>query len=215
MAWWALAGSLGLNFISAESQKMADKHAFKAQTLVREYNNTMVRLSDAQNQNAITTNQLLASQAFADEAIQIKRGSLITQAKTEVSAAAAGVKGRSVNQAMFAVMRNASEREYQRQVNMASANLAFDQQRRGSAMGAQMQQDFSYIPKPRSASYYLGAASNVLNTTMALYGPGTGGSNGSQGSSGGFMSQVSYGYDWLTKGKQTADFNRLISGLTR
>lgn len=169
MAWWAMAGSLGLNFLSAETNKMVDETAAKAGRLVQQFNNTMVRLSDANNQNAITTNQMLSNEAFADQALMIRKGGLIAAAKTETMAAAAGVKGRSVNQAMFDVQRNAAQRDYQRQVAQKNQNLAFDQQRVNSALGAEMNQDYSYIPKPRAASYYLQAGVNSLGTAISLY----------------------------------------------
>lgn len=155
------AGAIGLSALytrQAQERYNADLLQWTAQKAWQNYSNTMVRLSDSVNQNAITTNEILSQRAFADQALKIKQGSMVAQARTEVAAAAAGVKGRSVNQAMFDVQRNAANRERERQDGFVAANLAFDQQRLQSSMGAQMQQDYSYLPKPKSSTYYLDAA---------------------------------------------------------
>lgn len=168
-----------LDFIAAEANYQADKAQWKAQTAWQKYRNTMVNLSNSINQNAITQNEILAQQAFADQALKIKKGSLMSTARAEVAAAAAGVKGRSVNQAMLDVKRNAANREYERQVSFTNANLAFDQQRLQSKMSADMQQDYTYLPKPNSASYYLNAFIKTANEAAAAFGGGSGGSGGS------------------------------------
>jgi len=172
--------SAGLQLGSMLSSYNADKASSKASRAIQAYNNAMVQLSNSVNQNAITQNELLAQQAFNQQAIQLQRGSILTQARVEVSAAAAGVKGRSVNQALFNVQRNAANQERQRQLSLRNANLAFDQQRVQSAMSAAMQTDHSYIPKPKFGTYLLKAASSMYGSMD--FG-GSGGSNGS-----GFMS---------------------------
>ena len=178
--WWMLAAQVGMSALGAASQYSADKAANKAQRAWQQYSNTMLRLSDAVSQNAITTNQLLTQEGFANEALQIDKNSLFAQAKLEVSAAAAGVKGRSVNQAMFDVQRNAGAREYERQQSFKNANFAFDNQRLSSSMNAEMQQDRTYLPKPKAASYVLNAAAQVAGSQsfQGMFG-GSGGSGGS------------------------------------
>jgi hypothetical protein len=176
--WWAIAANVGMNMLSAGQSYKADKAQYKASKAWQAYSNTMVRLSDAVNQNAITTNTLMAGDAFAEQALQIKRGSTMASAQVEVGAAAAGVKGRSVNQAMFDVQRNAAAREYERQQGFKNTMLAFDQQRLQSAMSAEMQQDYSYIPKPKAASYFLNAAAKSFDFASGFMGGGSGGSGG-------------------------------------
>ena len=180
--WWMLAAQTGMNFLQAGMQYDADKQQHKAQVAWQKYSNTMVRLSDAMNQNAITTNELLTQEAFANEAMKIKRGSLLTLAKVETAAAAAGTKGRSVNQAMLDVTRNAAVRESERQTSLRNANLAFDQQRLQSGMSAAMQLDYTYLPKPNAASYFLKAAASSMGTSMDMGMGGSGGSGGGGGS---------------------------------
>jgi len=171
-----MAAQVGLNFLSAGMQYKAAKAQAAAQKAWQEYSNKMARLSNSMNQNAITVNEILAMEAFADQAVQLKKGGIIGAAKVETAAAAAGVKGRSVNQAMFDVQRGVAQREAQRQQSFKNAKLAFDQQRVQSSMSAEMQQDYTYIPKPQAASYFLSALSSSMGS---FGGGGSGGSGGS------------------------------------
>lgn len=154
----------GSNFLSAFMSYNADKAMYKAKKAWQTYSNTMVRLSDAVSQNAITQNELMSQTALANQAIDMKRGNILTQARAEVSAAAAGVKGRSVNQVMVDINRNAAMQERQRQISWENANLAFDQQRLGSSMQAAMQQDYTYLPKPKLGQYLLQAGMNAAQS---------------------------------------------------
>lgn len=168
MAWWALAASAGLNLMSAGASYSADKAQAQAQRAWQQYTNKMVDLSATVSQNAITTNQLLAADALTNQAFQLRQESIFTQAKVEASAAAAGVKGRSVNKSIHQVMRNASAREAERQEAFRTTMLGFDQQRMQTAMSAAMQKDYSYIPKPKASSYFLGAVSNTFSTGLQM-----------------------------------------------
>ena len=154
MEWLSLGASMLSGFMSYQ----ADKAAAKAKRAWQAYSNTMIRLSDAQNQNAITTNEILNQQASTDQAIGIKESNILTTAQAEVSAAAAGVKGRSVDMVMLDINRNAAVAERQRETSLINANLSFDQQRRSSSLQAAMQQDYTYIPRPKLGSYLLSAA---------------------------------------------------------
>lgn len=178
--WWMLAASTAMNFLGAGMQLEADEAQYKANIKWQKYRNTMVHLSNAMNQNTITNNEIISNQAFADQALVIKKGSILGQARAEVAAAAAGVKGRSVNQTMFDIQRNAGIQEAQRQQSLKNSQLAFDQQRLNSAMSDKMQQDYTYFPKPNPAAYYLKAAESSFNSYMNM----PSGSNGS-GNSGG------------------------------
>lgn len=157
---------MGTQALSMFNQFQADKAEYKAKAAWQKYSNTMTRLSDSVNQNVITTNELLAYDASQAESNQIKRDSLFTSAKIEVAAAAADTKGRSVNQAMFDVQRNAAARQSERQVSFKNQVLAFDQQRVSSRMSADASQDYSYLPKPKAASYILKAGMSMGQTYM-------------------------------------------------
>lgn len=120
----------------------------KAKRAWQAYSNTMVDLSNAVSQNTITDNTLMAEASFAQEAIDIRRQNLVASASTEVQAAAAGVKGNSVERSLVMVSRNAAEAERNRQIKRESTLMAFQQQRVNAGLQAAMQKDYSYIPKP-------------------------------------------------------------------
>ena len=147
------------------------------------YSNTMVRLSDAVNQNAITTNEILSEQAFAEQAIGIKQSNILTEAQAQVTAAAAGVKGVSVDDVMLDINRNAAEAENKRQNDLAASRLSFDAQRQNSAMSAAQSQDYSYIPRPKLGSY-------LLDATIKSFG-GSGGFSAGQTPSSGYKPKSS------------------------
>ncbi len=167
----------GLNlFGQANLNYKADKAEAKANQKWQAYRNTMTNLSGAMQQNSITINERLSEFAFASQAISDKRANLLTVGASEAAAAAAGVKGNSVNRVMFDINRNAAIKDRQRQINLQNARLAFDESRRASAMSTKMQMDFSYIPKPKAASYYLDAFQDTQDVYSDLFGGGSGGS---------------------------------------
>lgn len=149
------AASTGLSMFQGFAKYKAAKADAKAKEAWQKYHNTMVNLSNATNQNGITMNEIFAQQALADQALQIKRGDIVTSGTAEANAAAAGVTGNSVMLSMLDVKRNAAQAEYKRQVTFKNTMLAFDVQRVNSAMAAVMQRDNSLIPTPNAASYLL------------------------------------------------------------
>lgn len=168
VAWAAFAGQTLLNLGSAAMSYKADKAQAAAQRAWQAYSNKMVDLSATVSQNAITTNELLAADAFTNQAFQLRTDTIFSRAQAEVSAAAAGVKGRSVNLSVRQVLRNSAAREAERQENFRTTMLGFDQQRKQVAMSAAMQKDYSYIPKPKAASYFLSAVSNSVSQGAQL-----------------------------------------------
>ena len=162
--WW-MAASAGLNLLSAANSYAADKAQSKAQRAWQAYTNKMVDLSATVSQNAITSNELLAQDAFVNQAFQLRQDSIFTRAKVEASAASAGVKGNSVNKSISQVLRNSAAREAERQEGFRVTMLGFDQQRMQVSMQAAMQKDYSYIPKPNAASYFLSAAASTASST--------------------------------------------------
>lgn len=166
--WWAIAASTGMNMLQGMMNYNADKAQAKAQRAWQKYSNKMVDLSNSVNQNAINTNELLAADSFAAQAVQLQTDTALTTAKAETIAAAAGVKGRSVDRTLHQIMNNSAQREAERQEAFRVSKLGFEQQRQQMAMSAAMQKDYSYIPKPKAASYLLGAAMNSFNSGMDI-----------------------------------------------
>lgn len=167
-----------LEFISAAMQYKADKAEYKAKKAWQEYRNTMTNLSNAVSQNAITSNEILSNAAFARQAMQLQKATMATEGAVVSSAAAAGVKGKSVNQVVLSVQRSSAEQERERQIQLETSWMASDHQRVNSAMSAAMQQDYTYIPKPKASTYFIKAAINTASQAMGAMGGGSMGSMG-------------------------------------
>lgn len=160
--------SLGLNMLGGFMSYKADKAAAKAASAWQAYSNTMANLSNGVNQNAITSNEIFSERASADQAIGIKQSNILSEAQAQVSAAAAGVKGVSVDDVLKDINRNAAQAENKRQNDLVASRMAFDNQRQSSAMQAAMSQDYSYIPKPKLGSYLLSAAAKSFGSSQSF-----------------------------------------------
>lgn len=167
--WWMLGAQVGLAALSANAAGAASEQQYKANKKWQKYENTMLRLSDAQNQNAITQNQTYATMASAAAALEIDKQLIQQRGQATVEAAAAGVGGGSVASSVRAVTRSAASLEYARQEELKAQYLGFDAQRRNSAFNAKMSMDESYIPKPSPLSTILGFAKDVTKTGIDNY----------------------------------------------
>lgn len=157
------AAQVGLSFVQTGLSYFAARKEAAARKAMQNYTNQMLALSNAFNQNAITENEIQARQGFADQAILNQRNALQQSSAVENSAAAAGVEGNSVNQAIFDVTRQAAMVESRRQIEYANTMLSFDQQRMGSNFSAAMQRDNSIIPNPDIGSMLLGAGVSAIS----------------------------------------------------
>lgn len=144
----------------------ADKARAKAQKRIQEYRNKMTHIANAINQNAITTNTTLAIQQSARQAVHMRKDELSTLGSTAVAAAAAGVRGKSVNATLLDVQRQAGLLEKQRSQDLQEYFLQEKQQRLSSTLSAVQNQDLSYIPKPSLGAYLLNAAGNIAGAKM-------------------------------------------------
>lgn len=160
--WFAI--SAGLQLAGALGSYSADKAQAKAAAAMQEYRNKMANISNAINQNVITTNTTMAMQASAKKAVYMRKEEVQAVGAATVSAAAAGVRGRSVNSTIMDIQRNAALVEKQRADDLQAQFLESDAQRMQSSLSAAMQQDYSYIPKPKLGSYLMSAAASTIQT---------------------------------------------------
>jgi hypothetical protein len=161
MSWFDFGLSVGVDLLKAGFGYQAAKKEAKIQKQWQEYHNTMVRLADAQNQNAITANRSMAHDASAAKAFAIDRSEMVTEGAVEVSAASMGVTGRSVNMAIFDVQRNAAYAQQARIDDLKMQDNQFNQQRRQSAFSAVQNMDFSPIKQPNIGDYISGFATDL------------------------------------------------------
>lgn len=155
--WADIFMSAGTNigsYFAARSKAKADRKW-------QQYNNAMVRLQDGQNQNTLTTNELLARRRHKQQAIQIQKSEFATKASVEVSAAAAGTTGKNVNMMLFDVTRTATEAQARNDTELDDTFLQINHQRQQSALGAQMNLDLRSIPSPSPLTYALGFAGDA------------------------------------------------------
>lgn len=167
--WADLALSGGLAALRTGMQYSQAKEDAAAKKAWQDYKNTMVRLSDATNQNILTTNANLAYDNSQLQAFAIERSEYLTTAQAEVAAAASGTGGRSVNDVLFDVERNATMAQSRRKADLEAQYLQIDNQRQQSHFQAAMQMDYSPIPEPNPATYMLNFASDAYK----LYRSGT------------------------------------------
>ena len=159
--WADLALSGGL---AALRQGMAYSTAKKdAETKQKwqDYKNTMVSLSNANNQSTLNMNEAMATENSAKQAFAIERSEYLTSAQAEVSAAASGTAGRSVNAVMFDVERNATMAQTRRKSDLDAQYLQIDNQRTQSAFQAASAHDYSPIPMPNPATSMLNFATDM------------------------------------------------------
>ncbi len=129
--WWAMAASAGFSLLGS-SQKNSTAADNRALT---EYQNRMRLLSNAANQNTLTQNENIAIQESVQESINIQKNSIRAQGMATVSAAAAGVTGISVGQALLDITRDSAEAEQTRQFNMYKDFANISAQRESSRQG--------------------------------------------------------------------------------
>lgn len=159
--WWMLAAQVGMSAVSHGMSSAASEAQYKADKKWQKYQNTMLALSAAQSQNAITTNVTQATLASAAEALEIRKATIAASGDAKVQAAAAGVGGNSVASAVRDVEKSGAQLEFARQEELRNAYLGFDYERRNVALSAKMGENANYIPKPSSVSSMLGFAKDV------------------------------------------------------
>jgi hypothetical protein len=165
--WAALAVSGGLSLLRQGLGYSEAKQSADAKRAWQTYKNTMVDLSNANNQNIITTNENLARRNNIDQAFQIERSEYLTSAQAEVAAAASGTGGRSVNAVMFDIEHNAAVAQTRRKQDLEDQYLQMDNQRQQSAFQAALSHDYSPIPEPNPATYMLNFATDMTKLGMS------------------------------------------------
>lgn len=159
--WSDMALSGGLAALRAGTSFIQAGKDADAKKAWQNYKNTMTVLSNANNQNIITTNDNIARTASSNQSFQIERSEYLTDAQAEVSAAASGTGGRSPNAVLFDIGRNTDMAQSRRQADLEAQYNQNDNQRQQSAFQAANAMDYSPIPQPNSATAILGFATDM------------------------------------------------------
>lgn len=163
---WFAAAQTGTTVLSALSGYKAQKAQYKVQKRLQEYRNKMTRITAALSQNAITDNVILTQKQAARKAVGLRREEMSTVGSATVAAAAAGVRGRSVNQTLVDVQRNYATQEFLRTSDLKDAFAQFDQQRLNTEVQATLSMDHSFIEKPSLGAALLKIGSSVAEQGM-------------------------------------------------
>lgn len=156
--WGQIGGAIG-NFI-VQSKMAASKKEWQ------EYNNGMLRLQNAQNQNAITQNATMTIEAGVMTKLNLERSRKAAAGKAEAFAAAAGVGGGSVKSTLFGLKQNQLAQELAQTQNTERQLAAIEVQRMQSSMSAVLQTDhtdYSVNPMNLVAGIFGAVASNQVN----------------------------------------------------
>ena len=158
-----MLSQMGMSLASSWGQYQTASIQADLQERIQSYRNTMSKLSAARSTNAITVNEARARDAATQADTLIQRQSMKDQAQQEVTAAAAGVKGNSVEMAARDLRASAGRARFaqKRQHHMQMGDLS--NQRTSVAIGAITNQDIQVIPKPSVGSMLLGAGTNLLS----------------------------------------------------
>lgn len=166
---WGQIGSAIGNFIVQSKMAQSKKEW-------QEYNNAMLRLQDAQNQNALTSNAAMAIEAGVTNKVHLQRALAKSKGKAEANAAAAGAGGVSVESVLKGLTRNALHQELSTTVNTERELASIEYKRYQSAMGAELQidrSDYSVNPAGLVTGLFGAFASGGYNS-----GPQSGGTQG-------------------------------------
>lgn len=144
------------SFITASQQAASDR-AWQT------YNNKMARLTAAQTNNSITTNELMRKSRKRGQLFQIAKSEIATKATAEVAAAAAGATGNSVKMTQFDIGRNAANARGAIERDDQYQDINTDNQRLQTSMQLAMNLDLRSIPNPTGAAQLLGISSSIVD----------------------------------------------------
>ena len=148
--------------VSGLSNYMLGKTQAKMQESAQAHSNAMRRISSAQQQNTVTLQEAAIQDESTRLGVTLQEQSIRDRGAAEVSAAAAGVAGGSVEQAMLGLRRSAIQAQDARMKNMTAQLYATEEQRKNIRISGILGQDVSVIQRPSAASAMLGLGTQLL-----------------------------------------------------
>ena len=158
-----MMAQMGLAGLGAVTDYMAASDEAKIQRRMQQYRNTLNRLSAERQISAINTNEDRARSSYAQNESVIQRTSIADKGRATVAAAAAGVKGNSVDMQLRDLQGSADKASFfaRRQFHQQMADSG--EQKKSVAIGAVANQDLQVLPKPSVGAMLLGAGTNLLS----------------------------------------------------
>ena len=160
---YLMGAQMGLSLAGSWGEYQTASIQADLQRKIQDYRNTIMRLSAARVENAVTLNQVRVHDSAVQADQLLQRISIKDQAQAEVQAAAAGVSGASVDMVLRDLRASAGRASYaqRRQAHQQLAEL--EEKKTSIAIGVITGQDTQVIPRPSVGSLLLGAGTNLLS----------------------------------------------------
>ena len=145
------------NFLLSNEQRKLDKEN-------QRHRNAVLGISSNIQRNQTTLQEIDVRNANRRQNQNIQLTALQQQGAAEVSAAAAGVAGGSVQSVMRGLKRSALNAQYNRLENTENAFQSLGQQRRNINVSQILGTDNTVLPRPSFAAMLLGTATAAFDT---------------------------------------------------
>lgn len=162
--------AIAAGVLSAVSGMMSYTSAltqYKNNKKIQEYRNKMANISNAINQNAITSNVIQAQIQSGTAAVKIQRQGAELAGEVSSQAAATGTVGNSVNMTVLAAKQQEAAAELDREDQMEATYTSAFHSRQQSAQSAAMQQDYTAYEKPNAMAYLIGSMAGTVGSLAA------------------------------------------------
>lgn len=157
-------GDIGVQAIGTVSDLMLQSTQRKMLQDAQEHRNVMSAISSATQFNNITVSEIQTLDASRRLKQEIDIASLKDKGNAEVSAAASGVAGNSIDNTMRGLQRSALNANYARIRNTESQMKAQGQARKNVTLQKIYNEDVQVFEKPNVGLALLGLATGAVNT---------------------------------------------------
>lgn len=160
---WGTIGYLGMSALSMFGSSSSQQTQADMMNKLKKAQNKQIMVSTYNSIGRINENKIQAVQQSQGIARAIQREEIGTMGSAQVAAGAAGVRGRSVDQAFASINREAATKELQREAEIQSAVNAYEAQMDNTWDAGFNQMDFS--PNAESDFSVLGS---LMDTAMGF-----------------------------------------------
>lgn len=159
-----LYASLGLQVAQGVTNYMTDKAAYDIERIQQKYRRKVAAVQTALDLNAQGENAAALQRSLAAAAISVQRASLRDEGSAIANAAAAGVRGASVDLGLIDLKRSGYEAAFAVEERMKSERNAASVERRNIRIGGVLGQERGSRGGPSAASALLGLGARMLDT---------------------------------------------------
>lgn len=164
MTDFMMIGKMANQVVGAYADYSTSKIQHEMNVAAREHKKVMTAISNAQQQNSLTHAEVQTRDAGIRAAQSLQLTALKTKSDAEVSAAAAGVSGNSVEGTLQNMKRSALNANAARKATLKSKFEAIGQERKNVKMAAIYSRDIRAIIPPSPTSALLGLSASLLQT---------------------------------------------------